>query len=486
MPEKFHYSLLFFMITGFALVTSCNTSSGKQDNDMRIIAEHYEAGEFSAAIREIKKLQSNTAEKATLKFSDSIADYIGRYLKEYPYESSDIITLLNEKGITAGPEDLVKWEEAHQLEFMLIDNKKQYFKSAIRNLLLLNDSLKEISGSTGLNDESLNTFCLTHTQDIIERAAVQPHGMPLMPQRFLLQYSTILPENTLPAGKNVSMWMPYPLRNHPRQQNAKLLSSHPGKPLISPNELAHQSVFLSQPTLTDQPAAFETIFEFTAFAQYFHPDSLKDIPFTRIPDTVLPFLPEREPHIIFSENIKELAEQLTTPDMTPYQMVRSFYYWINDNIPWASAVEYGLIRNIPEYTLKHSHGDCGMQTLLFITLCRYKGIPARWQSGWMLHPGNVNLHDWSEVWYHGVGWVPVDVSFKIQDSENPLVKEFYISGIDAYRMIVNTDYGQKLYPGKKFPRSEPWDFQRGEMEWENGNLYFDAWKRKMNVQYLPN
>jgi hypothetical protein len=80
-----------------------------------------------------------------------------------------------------------------------------------------------------------------------------------------------------------------------------------------------------------------------------------------------------------------------------------------------------------------------MQTLLFMTMVRYKGIPVRWQSGWMLHPGEVNLHDWCEVYYEGVGWVPLDMSFSLQKSNNKQVRNFYISGIDSYRLIVNSN-----------------------------------------------
>jgi hypothetical protein len=83
-----------------------------------------------------------------------------------------------------------------------------------------------------------------------------------------------------------------------------------------------------------------------------------------------------------------------------------------------------------------------------------------------------------------VGWVPVDVSFKLQKSDDPRIREFYISGIDAFRLVVNKDYGRSFCPAKKWPRSEPWDFQRGELEWKGGNLYFDQWSWNMDVQYI--
>jgi transglutaminase-like putative cysteine protease len=101
----------------------------------------------------------------------------------------------------------------------------------------------------------------------------------------------------------------------------------------------------------------------------------------------------------------------------------------------------------------------------------------------MLHPGHVNLHDWCEVYYEGIGWVPLDQSFKLQETTDQQLREFYVHGIDAYRLIVNDDYGQELFPPKKFLRSEPYDFQRGEVEWDGGNLYFDQWSWDIDVDY---
>jgi transglutaminase-like putative cysteine protease len=103
----------------------------------------------------------------------------------------------------------------------------------------------------------------------------------------------------------------------------------------------------------------------------------------------------------------------------------------------------------------------------------------------MLHPRNVNLHDWCEVYYKGIGWVPVDQSFGLQNDTDAKVHNFYRSGIDSYRLIVNDDYSRELSPKKKYMRSEPYDFQRGELEWAGGNLYFDQWNWHMDVVSLP-
>ena len=120
-----------------------------------------------------------------------------------------------------------------------------------------------------------------------------------------------------------------------------------------------------------------------------------------------------------------------------------------------------------------------------MSLTTIMAIPAHFQSGFMMHPNAWNLHDWAEVYFEGIGWVPVDQSFGIPSyASNDKEKMFFLGGIDSWRMIVNNDYGMKLSPEKKYPRSETVDFQRGEVEWKEGNLYFDQWSYNMDIEYL--
>ena len=97
----------------------------------------------------------------------------------------------------------------------------------------------------------------------------------------------------------------------------------------------------------------------------------------------------------------------------------------------------------------------------------------------MMHPRAWNLHDWAEVYFEGVGWVPVDQSFGIPAfARNADEEYFFLGGIDSWRMIVNTDYGMPLVPEKKYPRSETVDFQRGE-----GRV--GRWKPLFSAMELP-
>jgi transglutaminase-like putative cysteine protease len=244
-----------------------------------------------------------------------------------------------------------------------------------------------------------------------------------------------------------------------------------------------RSIYLESISVANQPTVFHSSIEYTALAQYFPltPGMIK--PYQKESLIFKEFTSEKPPQIIFSSKIKSLAENILQKETNPLVQVQKIYKWINDSVTWASALEYSIMPDIPGFVIENRHGDCGMQTLLFMTLARSVGIPVKWQSGWMLHPGEVNLHDWCEVYYEGIGWVPLDQSFGLQNSTDERIRDFYISGIDAYRLIVNDDISSQFTPGKKYFRSEPYDFQRGELEWKGGNLYFDKWSWHMEVTY---
>ena len=163
------------------------------------------------------------------------------------------------------------------------------------------------------------------------------------------------------------------------------------------------------------------------------------------------------------------------------------YDYIIQNYLWAGAREYSTIECIPEYVVTERHGDCGQVSLLYISLMRSLGIPARWESGWMLHPGEKNYHDWAEVYFEGVGWVPVDVSFgRYSNSSDPAVQRFYSTGMDAHRFASNRGVCGELYPAKRFVRSETVDFQPGEVECSRGNLFYPAWNQNFEIiEILP-
>ncbi len=395
------------------------------------------------------------------------ADVHARLLKYYP--NLDSVWMRN-------------WEMNLKLEMRLIDGQKRYFKQAVSNLFRLDDAAgKRKTEVDGFQADSLDLFCIGHARKVVAQTKVS--GEPVLPVKMKLNYTVTVQPNAVPEGKVIRCWLPFPREGHARQKNIRLLNSDPEKISIAPESDLQRTVYMEKTAVKDQPTTFNIEFEVETAAQYFDlkPENIR--PYDTTSPLYKELTSERAPQIVFTDQIKQLASQILQGETNPLLKVQKIYNWINAHVRWASALEYGTMSDIPGYVLKNHHGDCGMQTLLFMTLVRSQGVPAKWQSGWMLHPCLVSMHDWCEVYFEGIGWVPVDQSFGLKNDQDEKVRNFYRSGIDAYRLIVNDDYAQKLTPEKKYLRSEPYDFQRGELEWEGGNLYFDQWDYHMDVKY---
>jgi len=187
--------------------------------------------------------------------------------------------------------------------------------------------------------------------------------------------------------------------------------------------------------------------------------------------------------------MRRLAEELGEGAGSARERAWRYYQWISTRIRYSYAPEYSTVRNLGESCLSEGRGDCGQAAFLFMTLCRLSGIPARWQSGWAIFPGDQTIHDWCEIHLEGVGWIPVDPYMgmyamqytpALSPGEREELRRFYFGGLTQYRIAANRDHNQELDPPKGSVRSDPVDFQRGEVEAEGRNLYFDRFRYQLS------
>lgn len=394
-------------------------------------------------------------------------------------------------------EQLDAWEQSRALECMTIDGKKRYFHNAAPNLFRIDKACHRIKeAKDGAYHDGYEDVDKENIPAIM-REAGEATGWIAQPKRMRVTYTLSVNADAVPAGEKVRCWLPFPRRDVNRQRDVKLISST--KPAhISPPTDPHSALYMEQAARKGQPTVFQETFKYTISGEYRGLKATDVKPYDRNSEVYKRFTGEDGRHIVFTPRLRQLADSLTRGVENPYLKARYIFTYIAENYPWASAREYSTIENIPSYVVKNRHGDCGQVTLLFMTLCRLSEIPTHWQSGFMMHPGHDNLHDWCEIYFEGVGWVPVDQSFGIPSyAQNEAERYFFLSGIDSWRMIVNNDYGQSFFPSgkdaegktingqKKYPRSETVDFQRGEVEWSGGNLYFDQWSWNIVINYLP-
>ena len=181
---------------------------------------------------------------------------------------------------------------------------------------------------------------------------------------------------------------------------------------------------------------------------------------------------EQLPEIRFTPFVRSLAAELTGEEKNPLIKARRFYDYITQHCRYRYVRPYYIDTCIPETFGTGQMGDCGMHALLFISLCRASGIPARWQAGLYTPPWEAGMHDWAQFYVAPYGWLFADGSFggsAFRDG-NPERQDFYFGNLDPWRCVYNTALQQEFDPPKKHLRYDPYDSQSPEVEYEDRGL----------------
>lgn len=377
-------------------------------------------------------------------------------------------------GITDA--DINRFIAKRYLEVRDIDGQKRMHVKSPRNLALVNPDMN--GGYTGrTSPASEDRICEV---DSILSAIDGKEGSSAA-RRIRYRYSVDVPYSDELRGDTLRLWLPMP-RPTQRQAGIRLVESHPAAHSISdPSASVHRSVYLEQPVREGEDTHFDITVEYIASAEYYSPDAILAAmqPYNKQSDTYRRYTAMEAPHIV---RLDSLARAIVGDETNPLRQSELVYDYIYRRFPWAGAREYSTLECIPEYVLAEGHGDCGQVSLLYISLMRSLGVPARWESGWMMHPGAVNYHDWAEVYFEGIGWVPVDVSFgRMENAADPRTRAFYSTGMDHYRLAANSGVCGPLVPAKRFVRSETVDQQAGELECSRGNIYYPGFRRHMEI-----
>lgn len=469
--------ILIFNLTG------CTPSTDSK-SAIKELQLHFESGNLSKVMQTSDSIKKHSqGNNEVTRFADSLRQISERIILDFPVSEEQITDQLGNKISGFNEEQKSIYEKKGWLEWRLINGEKMYFNRAASNLLLLKSFYEQRENRTrAIAEDPRMKFRLQHTKQIVDESLNKSN--PVVPVKMKITYTITVNPDAVPAGEIIRCWLPWPKETNQRQKLMEIISTSQPDFLISPDTAIHTSLYMEKISVKNTSATFQVVYMYESWGQFFNLGEIKQLPYDTNSLIYKKYTKPELPQIHFQQNIRNLADSLTTPGDSPAIIVSKIYSWFKQNIPWTGALEYSIMPDIPEYVSKNKRGDCGMQTFLFISMLRYKGIPVKWQSGWMVPPSAENLHDWCEVYFEGTGWVPVDVSYDLQDSEIQSVKEFYLSGIDSYRLIVNEGISGQFYPPKKFMRSEPYDFQRGELEWSGGNLYFDKWDYDMKIEYI--
>lgn len=461
-----------FLLTVFTIATLSNSLA--QPAWKQAAKDLIDSGELTRAEVMLRNIGGDERRRHIVEI-DSLTDIARRIHREFSIPDSigrqQIIAI-----IPSASDSLIdSWIDSRKIETKIIDGKRWWFNRSVRNFKLL---CNEIFGQT--NDSTRTSECLRlQSYAGTAQQSTPDDNLARNWHQVSITFSIDVDSAAAPDGEILRVWMPFPIQSS-RQRNVTLLStSH--KPTISQNSV-HNTIYMEAKAEKGKTTHFEATYKYEVAAQIFSRDSIISNlkPYDTSSDTYQAFTADITPNIVTNEQIRAIADSLTLGIDNPVLKASAIYDWITTNLPWASARDYSTIPCIPLYVLQENHGDCGQVALLYISLLRSIGIPARWESGWMLHPGAKNLHDWCEVYFEGTGWVPCDVSMG-RTTRGSDITDYYKTGTDIYRLAANTGVGGQFDPPKRWIRSDAVDSQCGEVEWLGGNIPSNLWHYNLTI-----
>ena len=287
-----------------------------------------------------------------------------------------------------------------------------------------------------------------------------------------IRHELHLKEESAEEGKKLFIHLPVPVERD-QIKNLRINNIWPEPARMPQIDEAHPVAFIE--TIAKEGKVCEVEYEFDNKVVYYDWKKLQGsrIGGCEITGEATKYMEEHLPHIAFTPYLKSLTEEVVGGETDFVLTARKIYDYITTKIKYRFARDYASIDCIPELCASNMKGDCGMQALTFITMCRIAGIPARWQSGLDARPDHVGEHDWAEFYIPSVGWLRSDLSHGGDAYRRGDMKrwDYYFCNVDPFRVPLNNDFQRDFVPPKKFERMDPYDNQTGELEYEDRGLY---------------
>ncbi len=393
-------------------------------------------------------------------------DRMRRFKQDYIYSYEEALKLAKSKIKNFTKEQLEEMKDERFADWIYIDGQVMFHKSFLENIIKVNTELdNRIIGDTQINKAS---EVLDKTIDEIMHNGTKKYYIHL-------KTGIKLKKDQARIGEVIKVHIPIPQAAQ-QIKNIKILNTSHEPKIIAPESHLQRTIYFEE-RLTGED---EFIVEYSYENHIKYNELDRTIVSTNQPNF---YTEECPPHIVFSPFLVSLAEEIVGDETNPLIKARNIYNYITKNVQYSYVRQYAAIINVPEYAAYNLKGDCGIQAMLFITLCRIVGIPARWQSGLYTNPHSIGCHDWTEFYVEPYGWLFADPSFggggyRKKDGQR---WNFYFGNLDPFRMVANSEFHYNFYPEKKYLRSDPYDNQVGEAEYLDRPIFDNEFNNIMEI-----
>lgn len=417
------------------------------------------AGDFEGEIKLIDALLQKNIPDMLKQRLQVERRMIPLYQRQYCYTRAQALELMQEKIPDFTMEELDALELDGQIEHIYVMGEKRYLSSFRGTLLKTNKELAARAGQPlSSSDEMLDPVI----------AEIKEKGM--LSYRFRIRGELKIEDEDFVPGAQVKVHLPIP-QSCAQQSEIEL---HMDADHIDSDRAHQRTAFFERTAEKNEPFCVE--YSYVNTIHYVDPLSDRKSA-SHVYPNALPVcdddLGEQYPHIAFTPYLKALANEIKGDETDPVHIAWRFYDYITSNIRYSFMRYYFLMDRHAEFCALNGKGDCGIQAILFITLCRIAGIPARWQSGLCIEKEHCGSHDWAQFYVEPYGWLFADLSyggsaFRVGNEER---RRFYFGNLDPFRMVANSRYQTGFAPAKSTDRWDPYDSQNGEIELNGRELY---------------
>jgi len=370
---------------------------------------------------------------------------------QYPWNKVQALQKLQELVPDVTEAEFDDLEKQGLIDFLYLQGEKRYFVRFHRTLIKYPDMRRRRGETVDGTSRWLDPMIAT----------IKAEGQ--LAYRITLETSVAVDREAFIPG-TYRAWLPLAAASA-QQSDICLLSGEPDH--ISPETAPARCAYWHKELDTWQP--FRMRYSYVSRIRYADPLHTPTPPKPLYPDALPPRpedLAEDAPSIRFTPYLRALCEQLSQGAQTPAEKAWRFYEFVTTKVRYSFMRDYFQIDDLCEYCAVNLKGDCGLQALLFIILCRIAGIPARWQSGMSVEPDYVGSHDWAQFYLEGWGWLFADPSYGGAAWRNGSKERhaFYFGNLDPMRVAANRVYQAPLDPPMTALRVDPFDNQSGEIE----------------------
>ena len=386
----------------------------------------------------------------------------------YTYSEEDALALVQKEIPDFTKAELDALRDRGAIDWIYINGKTTYSRTFYDTLLGVYPDIATRAGKPPKDKSDRVEFLRQNVRDM------KKDGDALWSIQLRAQFR--LHDDVFRPGEELTVHLPVP-KNAMNMRDIEILAtSHPIYKLADENAPARTVSFRGK---FEKNETFWVEYKYLSYVKYNNLESAQVSAEQPTFDTE-----ELYPHIRFTPLIRALCKELSGDEKNPLLLARRFYDYCTKVGTYSYVREYfALPGSIPDYYGAGLHGDCGVQALLFITLCRCAGIPARWQSGLYSGPDHIGPHDWAEFYAEPFGWLYCDPSFGggAHRAGNEGRRRFYCGGLDPYRMVANTAIYADFQPPSQGFRADPYDNQSGELEVEGRGLRYQEYERARSL-----